>query len=169
MIEQAGHSPSAWNVRAGKWLHTNVWLLAPRVVIVLSLVLAAMLLWGINDVAQGTEDSSWLGMAFFGAMALHFGLVIRRHGWLGEEAAPDEREMLLQMSATRTAGCVMTLLVAVWALLLGWFADRGMWFPRQPHEWEAAGRFIVAGFFLITILAAAWMTPAYAAELLDED
>jgi hypothetical protein len=44
-----------------------------------------------------------------------------------------------------------------------------MWFPRQPHEWEAAGQFIVAGFLLITILVTAWMTPPYAAELLDED
>lgn len=168
MIEHAGSPLSAWNVRAGRWLHTNMWLLAPRFVIVLSLVLAAMLLWGIYDVAQGAHDSFWLGPAFFGAFALHFGLIIRRHGWLGLEAPPDERERLVEMSATRTAGCVVTLLVAVWALLLGWFADRGLWFPRDPQEWEATGKFILSAFFLIANFTAAWMTPPYAAELLDE-
>jgi hypothetical protein len=80
MIEQSEHSPSAWNVCAAKWLHTNVWLLAPRFVIVLSLVHAAILLRGIYDVSQGMEDSAWLELAFFSAGLPSLVLVA---GWLG--------------------------------------------------------------------------------------
>lgn len=167
MIEKAGRVPGAWTFRARRWLHTNLWLLAPRIVIAASLVLAAILLWGIHEVARGADDSAWLRIAFIGAFALHGGFIIRRRGSL--EAAPDEREKIIDMSAAGTAGCVVTVLAALWAWLLEWFADRGMWFPRQPHEWKAIGTFIIGGFFLIANLTAAWMTPPYAAELVDED
>ena len=41
--------------------------------------------------------------------------------------------------------------------------------PRPAREWQAAGFFILGLMSKIANIASAWMTPAYAAELLDEE
>jgi hypothetical protein len=44
-----------------------------------------------------------------------------------------------------------------------------MWYPDRSEEWQAAGVFILGLMVQITNIAKAWMTPAYAAALGEED
>jgi len=85
------------------------------------------------------------------------------------KARLDEREWGVFWKSMAIGASVPCVLVAIWAMLLAPYADQGMWHPDRPDEWMAVGSFILGLMTQITNIAMAWMTPAYAAELLEED
>ncbi|MCL9999905.1 MAG: hypothetical protein NBV68_11030 [Erythrobacter sp.] len=67
------------------------------------------------------------------------------------------------------SGWIVITLVSFWAVLVGQFAHNGLWYPRHAKEWPALGIFIAMLSAQISCIASAWMTPTYAAELLDDE
>jgi len=79
----------------------------------------------------------------------------------------DERERAIFWKATAIGAFVPCVLISGWVMLLGNFADQGMWYPDRSEEWRASGFFILGMMSQIANIASAWMTPSYAADLLD--
>ena len=160
-------SKAVWIDRAAQWGRVNVWLLGPRVVIALSMILLALSLHGMYSVAQGSADRNVVGLPLFCALVLKLAYDYRRRGFW--EAQLDEREATLEFNSNAIGAYAVCALAIFWPLSLTWFAGRGLWFPSKLHEWDAVGTFAATLFLLVSTIAAAWMTPAYAAELLDDD
>lgn len=82
---------------------------------------------------------------------------------------PDEREDAVRWKAMTIGVGAPGLVLVVWMLLLGGFADDGLWQPVREDDWVVAVMFVVGLAVQISAIAKAWMTPAYAADLLDEE
>lgn len=82
---------------------------------------------------------------------------------------PDEREDAVRWKAMAIGVSAPGLVLVVWMLLLGGFADNGLWQPVREDDWVVTAMFAVGLAVQISAIAKAWMTPAYAADLLDED
>jgi len=81
----------------------------------------------------------------------------------------DEREDAIRWKAMAIGAGAPGLVLVVWMMLLGAFADEGLWHPVREDDWVVVAMFAVGLAVQISAIAKAWMTPAYAAELLDED
>jgi hypothetical protein len=167
MMTGETQSRPEWAQQAARWIRVNVWLLGPRVVIAISLMILAMAVYGIHTVAQGNTDRNSLGFPMFCTVLLKLAYDYRQRGFW--QAQLDERETALDRSSNAIGAYVVAMLAVFWPLSLTWFAGRGLWFPSKPHEWQAVGTFAAMLFGLVSTIAAAWMTPPYAAELLDDD
>lgn len=138
---------------------------ARRVAILANLVFMAAGSAGLVLAAQG-EDGPWLVLIAMISASAYSGVIeYHQRG----KAPRDEREWAIFWKALAIGAFVPCLLAGFWAMLLGRFADQGMWYPDRSEEWEAAGLFILGLMIQITNIAKAWMTPAYATELLDDD
>jgi hypothetical protein len=138
---------------------------APRMSILANLAFLAAGIVGLVLCAQG-QFGPWLVFAaMFGASTHSVIIEYRKRG----NAPLDEREQAIFWKATAIGASVPCVLTAIWVLLLGAFADQGMWHPDRPDEWRAAGFFILGLMSQTANIAMAWMTPAYAAELLDDE
>ncbi len=84
-------------------------------------------------------------------------------------ATHDEREDAIRWKAMAIGASVPGLALVVWMMLLGAFADEGLWHPMREDDWVVVAMFAVGLAVQISAIAKAWMTPAYAAELLDDD
>lgn len=138
---------------------------APRLSIVANVIFLAGGIAGLVLCAQGDVGPGIVFGAMFAASTHSVILEYRKRG----NAPLDEREAAIFWKATAIGAFVPCVLTAIWALLLGAFADQGMWHPDRPDEWRAAGFFILGLMSQIANIAMAWMTPAYAAELLDDE
>ncbi len=139
--------------------------LNPRISIFVNLIFMAAGITGLVLTARGEIGPILVFFAMILA-STHTGIVeYQKRG----EAPLDEREWSVFWKAMAIGAFVPCVLTAFWVMLLGSFADQGMWHPNRPDEWQAAGLFILGLMTQITNIAKAWMTPAYAAELLDED
>ncbi|MBU7580514.1 MAG: hypothetical protein KAF27_08580 [Porphyrobacter sp.] len=138
---------------------------APRLSILANLVFMAAGSAGLVLTAQGDTGPGLV----FGALIMsttHSGIVeYQKRG----KAPLDEREWGVFWKAMAIGAFVPCVLVGLWMMLLGPLADQGMWYPDRPEEWQAAGLFILGLTVQISNIAKAWMTPSYAAELLDDD
>lgn len=137
----------------------------PRLSILANLVFMAAGIAGLVLCARGDFGSGIVFGALFAA-STHTVIVEQRSRG---NVPRDEREQAIFWKATAIGAWVSCLLAAGWVMLLGTFVDDGMWMPDRPEEWRAAGLFILCLLIQITNIAAAWMTPAYAADLLDDD
>ena len=138
---------------------------ARRVTIFGNLVLMAASIAGLILTAQG-QSGRWLVFVAMISASTYSGLIeYQQRG----KAPRDEREWAIFWKALAIGAFVPCFLAGFWAMLLGPFADQGMWYPDRSEEWEAAGLFIIGLMIQITSIAKAWMTPAYVAELLDDD
>ena len=139
--------------------------IARRVTIFGNLVLMAASIAGLVLTAQG-QSGRWLVFVAMISASAYSGIIeYQQRG----KAPRDEREWAIFWKALAIGAFVPCFLAGFWAMLLGPFADQGMWYPDRSEEWEAAGLFIIGLMIQITSIAKAWMTPAYAAELLDDD
>lgn len=138
---------------------------APRLSILANLIFMAAGVTGLVLTARGEIGPI---LVFFAMIMASTHTVIVEYQKRGE-APLDEREWGIFWKAMAIGAFVPCVLTAFWVMLLGSFADQGMWHPNRPDEWQAAGLFILGLMTQITNIAKAWMTPAYAADLLDED
>jgi hypothetical protein len=167
MMGQSDNTQGAWLDRLAHWLRVNVWLLAPGVVITFSLILIAMSVIGMIQVTQGEDAYKMIRSAFMLSFGLSMAVAYRQRGTL--DGRRDERETAVSKKAAAAGGTVVSLLIIIWTFLLGSFGDSGMWQPDEPREWAAISAFALGMFFHAANFAVAWFTPAYAAELLDEE
>ncbi len=141
-------------------------LTAPLMSIIINLFLMLFSIAGVVWAAHGSKAGQ---MLVFGAMmwsSTHTLLVRVKHSG---NAPLDERERTLAIEAALIGGYTTSTVVAIWFLLLGAFADNGIWFPRQPVEWQALGFFVIGLTTQITNISAAWRTPAYSGDVMDDD
>lgn len=138
---------------------------APRLSILANVIFLAAGIAGLVLCAQGDVGPGIVFGAMFAASTHSVIVEYRKRG----NAPLDEREQAIFWKATAIGVFVPFVLTALWMLLLGAFADQGMWHPDRPNEWRATGFFILGLMSQIANIASAWMTPAYAAELLDDD
>lgn len=138
---------------------------APCLSILANLVFMAAGIAGLVLCAQGDLGS---GIVFAAMFAGSTHTVIVEHKKRGN-APLDEREQAIFWKAMAIGALVPSVMAALWALFLASFADQGMWYPDRPEEWRAAGFFILGLTSQISNIANAWMTPSYAADLLDEE
>jgi hypothetical protein len=141
-------------------------LTGPLMSIMINIVLVLVALAGLVLAAHGQRAGQPIVFAAMIWSTTHTILIRAKHSG---NAAPDERERALATEAMAVGGYSAATLVAVWFLVLGVFADAGMWFPQSSREWQALGFFVIGLTTQITNIAAAWRTPPYAADLLDED
>lgn len=167
MMGQSRNTQGARLEGVRHWLRVNVWLLAPRVVMTLSLILMVMSVTGMIRVTQGEDAADLLFNAFMLSFGLSMAVAYRQRGTLDRRG--DERETAIADKAAAAGGTVVSLLAIIWTFLLGSFGDSGIWQPDEPYEWDAISSFALGLFFHAANFAAAWSTPAYAAEMLDED
>jgi hypothetical protein len=80
----------------------------------------------------------------------------------------DEREKTIRWKSIAIGGWAVTTLISIWAILISHFADNGLWYPSKDDDWLTLGAFILGLMGQTSSIASAWMTPSYAAELLDE-
>jgi hypothetical protein len=138
---------------------------APRLTILANVIFLAAGVAGLVLCAQGQVGSGIVFGAMFGAGTHSVIVEQRRRG----SAPQDERERAIFWKATAIGAFVSCVLAAGWLMFLGNFADDGMWMPDRREAWRAAGMFILGLFVQIANIAVAWMTPSYAAELLDDE
>ena len=138
---------------------------SPRLSILANLVFMAA---GITGLVLCARSDFGSGIVFAAMFAAGTHTVIVEHKKRGN-APLDERERAIFWKAMAIGALVPCVLAALWVLFLASFADQGMWYPDRPEEWRAAGLFILGLISQIANIASAWMTPAYAAELLDDE
>lgn len=138
---------------------------SPRLSILANLIFLAAGIVGLVLCAQGDVGSGIVFGAMFAA-STHTVIVEQR---TRGNVPRDEREQAIFWKATAIGAGVSCVLTAGWVMFLGNFVDDGMWMPDRPEEWRAAGLFILGLMMQIINIAAAWMTPSYAAELFDEE
>jgi hypothetical protein len=138
---------------------------APRLSILANLLFLAAGIAGLVLCAQGDVGSGLVFAAMFAASTHTVIVEQRKRG----NAPLDERERAIFWKATAIGAGVPCVLAACWVMLLGNFADQGMWQPDRPEEWRASGFFILGLMSQIANIASAWMTPSYAADLLDDE
>lgn len=141
-------------------------LTGPLTTIIVNTLLILVGIGGLTLTAHGSRAGQSI---VFAAMLLSNTYLLLLRAKSGSPAAPDERERMVTTEAAAVGGYAASMLIACWCLLLGPFADQGLWFPQQPMEWQALGFFMIGLVTQITNIAAAWRTPPYVAELLDED
>jgi hypothetical protein len=144
----------------------NLALTGPLMSILINVSLVLVAIAGVVVAANGSKAGQMLVFAAMIWSSTHTLLVRAKHSG---NAPLDERERVLANEAGLVGGYTTSSLVAIWFLLLGAFADNGMWFPQQPVEWQALGFFVIGLTTQITNIAAAWRTPAYSGDLMDED
>ena len=137
----------------------------PRLSIIANLVFMAA---GITGLVLTARDEIGPILVFIAMFMSSTHTVIVEYQKRGK-APLDEREWGVFWKAMAIGAFVPCVLVGLWMLLLGPFADQGMWYPDRSEEWQAAGLFILGLNIQITNIAKAWMIPSYAAELLDDD
>ncbi len=137
----------------------------PRLSIIANLIFMATGIAGLVITAQGHFGP---GLAFAAMIASSTHTVIIEYAKRGD-APLDERERVIAWKSMAIGAFVPCAIVGMWALLLGNFADNGLWYPDQSSEWQVLAFFILGLMTQITNIATAWLTPSYAAELLDED
>lgn len=134
--------------------------------IIINLLLMLVAIAGMVWAAHGSKAGQMLVFAAMMWSSTHTLLVrFKQSG----NAPLDERERTLATEAALIGGYTASTLVAIWFLLLGIFADDGMWFPRQPVEWQALGFFVIGLTTQITNIAAAWRTPAFSWDVMDDE
>lgn len=138
---------------------------SPRLSILANLTFLAAGIAGLVLCAQGDLGPGLVFAAMFAASTHTMIVEQRKRG----NAPLDERERAIFWKATAIGAFVPCVLVAGWAMLLGNFADQGMWYPDRTAEWRASGFFILGMMSQIANIANAWMTPSYAADLLDDE
>lgn len=138
---------------------------SPRLSIIANVIFLAAGIAGLVLCAQGDVGSGIVFGAMFGAGTHSVIVEYRKRG----NAPLDEREAAIFWKAMAIGALVPSVLAALWALFLASFADQGMWYPDRPEEWRAAGFFLLGLTSQISNIASAWMTPAYAADLLDDE
>jgi hypothetical protein len=139
---------------------------APHVIIAANLTLLLISLLGFHRVTQGDGSGHVIvTLAMNGTVFYSVFVQYRERG----NRTPDERENAIRWKSYAIAGWIVTSLVMVWAVLVGQFADNGLWYPTQAKQWPSLGLFIGALTVQISSIVSAWMTPTYAAELLDDD
>lgn len=137
----------------------------PYITIAFNLVLLLAGVAGMTGVIMGGEMNGLL-QAVLIAGTFHGAFVqYKERG----NAPLDERENAIRWKAMALGAGISGMLLVVWMCLLGGFADQGMWHPAKEDDWMAVAMFAVALAAQINAIAKAWMTPAYAAELLDDD
>lgn len=144
----------------------NLALTGPLMSIIIDVFLMLVAVAGVVLAANGSKAGQALVIAAMLWSSAHTLLVRAKHGG---NAPLDERERAVATEAAAVGGYTASSLAALWFLLLGVFAEHGMWFPQQPIEWQALGFFMIGLATQITNIAAAWRTPPYAADLADED
>lgn len=139
--------------------------LNPRLSILANLIFLATGIAGLVLTARGDFGPTLVFFALIMSSS-HAGIVeYQKRG----QAPLDEREWGVFWKAMAIGAFATCVLTGFWVMLLGSFADQGMWYPDRPDEWRAAGLFILGLMTQITNIAKAWMTPAYAADLFDEE
>lgn len=138
---------------------------SPRLVILIFSVFMLMGMVGLALVVQGQRGTGLV----LGALAIsgaYSGIIEKQKRGM---APRDEREWGIFWKAAAIGASVPCVLAAFWMMLLDPYADQGLWYPRQPKEWQAAGLFLLGLMIQIANIARAAMTPSYAAALDDED
>lgn len=145
----------------------NLALTGPLMSIIVNggLVLAGVA--GLFMAAQGLKAGPSVVFAAMIWASAHSLIVRMRNGMNMQQ--PDERERAVATNAGVVGSYLTVVLLGVWFMLLGAFADQGMWSPKSPEEWHALGFFVIGLTLQITNIAAAWQTPAYSGDLMDED
>lgn len=139
--------------------------MARRVAIFGNLVFMAASIAGLVLTARG-QSGLWLVLLAMASSGAYSGVIeYQQRG----KAPRDEREWAIFWKAWAIGAFLPCGLAGFWAMLLGSFADQGMWYPSRAEEWEAAGLFILGLMVQISNVAKAWMTPAYATQPLDDD
>lgn len=139
--------------------------MARRVAIFGNLMFMAASIAGLVLTARG-QSGLWLVFIAMSSSGAYSGVL--EHQQRGK-APRDEREWAIFWKASAIGAFVPCVLAGFWAMLLGSFADQGMWYPDRAEEWESAGLFILGLMVQISNVAKAWMTPAYATEPLGDD
>lgn len=142
----------------------NMALTGPLMSIIINVFLVLVAIVGLVVAANGSKAGQMLVFSAMIWSTAHTLIVRAKHGG---NAPLDERERALANEAGLIGGFTTSSLVAIWFLLLGAFADHGMWFPQQPIEFQALGFFMIGLTTQIANIAAAWGTPPYAADLDD--
>jgi hypothetical protein len=145
----------------------NLALTGPLVSIIINASLALAGVAGLFMAAQGLKAGPTVVLAAMVWASAHSVIVRMRNGT--DVQLPDERERTNATNAAVVGSNFTVMLLGSWFLLLGVFADHGMWSPKAPEEWDALGFFVIGLTLQITNIAAAWQTPAYSGDLMDQD
>ncbi|RNJ61556.1 MAG: hypothetical protein EDM03_15785 [Porphyrobacter sp. IPPAS B-1204] len=134
-----------------------------------SAILFAVSVTGMIMVSQGQAAGMELIWGTVG-----FELFLRYLAWREQPgsdlyAALDERELAMALKAFAISGWLVCLLVGLYALALGSFADDIMWQPQSEWEWLAVAGFMAGILSQITTFISGVLTPPYAAELRNEE
>lgn len=137
-------------------------LLGPRVSIVRNVALMTIAIGGLVAVTQGQKEGQ---IAVILATLLSLG----QGAWTRTRQVPlDEREDAILAKATAVGLLLIMAMVAFWCVAIG-ISEKGLWFPDAALEWQTLGLLLFGLTAQTTGIAAALMTPSYAADLLDDD
>jgi len=148
---------------AGGQVHTGF--TGPHMTIAANIVLLLAGLAGMTGVIMGRDMNLLILAAMIGSTFHRVAVEWKERGY----ARNDEREQAIYWKALAIGVTIPGLLLVVWMLLLGAFVDDGMWHPVRQDDWSAVALFAMGLTAQIGGIAKAWMTPAYAAELLDDE
>lgn len=132
----------------------------PRMLLIVNLIFLLVGIAGMVLAARGDFGPWVVFAAMIGATTHTIIAEYRKRG----DAPLDEREKALAWKTVAIGGMVPLVLVALYMLFLGPFADNGLWSPQTKAHWQATGFFILGLSTQITNIASALMTPSYAAE-----
>jgi hypothetical protein len=120
---------------------------------------------GMIAVIMGLDMSALIVAAMLGTTFHKVAVEWKERGY----APKDEREDALHWKALAIGVSIPLTLLVVWMLLLGAFADDGMWHPVGQDDWTAVATFALGLAGQLASIVKARMTPSYAADLLDDE
>ena len=169
--EETGRK-SDWVDYVARWMiasEIRPGILGPRLVMGVSAILFAASVTGIILVSQGQAGGEEL---IWGAVGSD--LFLRYLAWR-DQSGPDlyrpldEREVAMALKAFAISGWLVNLMVGLYALALGNFANDGMWRPQSEWEWMAVAGFMTGTLSQITTFISGVLTPPRASQSRNEE
>ncbi|MCA0910966.1 hypothetical protein [Qipengyuania gaetbuli] len=129
----------------------------------------AVLLLSLSSIALYAAVAGWVDRAIFSSTItlLTVALTARSALRSGYDSELDEHDRQMRYYAIATGGVVPV--VALAAYTVGLSATDALWRPVSQVEWGAFGMFMLGATIQCAIIAAARKTPAYAADLDEND
>ena len=148
----------------GRQGHTG--LIGPKMKIFAALIFMALSFMGFYLAAIGKEVGQ--GIVFAAAMSslaikLSADYKARGNGPL------DERERAIYWKSNAIGAMVPLFAVAIWSLNIASIDSTEIWRPRENFQWVAVSFLLLGLMTQIGLIVTGWLTPAYAADLDEND
>ena len=143
----------------GRGLSPRLQMVSGGVVLALSAASIFAAVIGLSHVARGLGFLSFL-------LGLVVAYVVQR-GY--QSVRGDERERLVQASAYSTAGSFVACAFILWALANSFETPGIGWVPQDKDGWRALCFAGIGALYAVVIFVIGYQTPAYAADLDEND